>query len=112
MDCATGEEVQWFGSSSGCMSAAFSPDGQRIITGGTDKTARIWDVQTGRELLSLNGHSEAITTVAFSKDGLAALTCSNDKTAIIWPALDYTKTREEILKDKLEEWNKGKLWQR
>ena len=38
-----------------CRSASFSPDGRRILTSSLDKTARIWDAATGRELALLKG---------------------------------------------------------
>src|SRR5208282_785156 len=50
-------------------SVAFSPDGQRIVTGSWDNTAKVWDVANGRELLTLKGHSLGIRSVAFSPDG-------------------------------------------
>ena len=34
-----------------------------------DKTVKVWDAQTGQELLTLKGHTEAVTSVAFSPDG-------------------------------------------
>ena len=37
-------------------SAAYSADGQRIVTGSDDKTAKVWDANTGQELLTLTGH--------------------------------------------------------
>ena len=38
-------------------SAAFSPDGQRIVTASQDKTARIWDAATGKPIGEpLKGH--------------------------------------------------------
>src|SRR5678809_1117981 len=43
------------GHTSRVFSAAFSPDGQRVVTGSLDETARIWDVQSGRELEVLKG---------------------------------------------------------
>ncbi len=38
-------------------SAAFSPDGERIVTASYDNTAKVWDAATGDELLTLSGHS-------------------------------------------------------
>jgi hypothetical protein len=48
---------------------AFSPDGTRLASGGGDQTVRVWEAATGRELLSLKGHSEVVRSVAFSPDG-------------------------------------------
>ena len=64
--------------------AVFSPDGRRILTGGHDNTARLWDAATGRELLTLRGHTEPVRSVAFSPDGQHLLTGSTDKTARVW----------------------------
>ena len=66
----------------------FSPDGQRIITGSQDTTARIWDARTGHELVKLEGHTAAVTSVAFSPDGTRVLTGSQDNTAKLWDAAD------------------------
>ena len=48
---------------------ALSSDGQFLVTGGRDGTARLWEVETGRELHSFNGNSRPITSVALSRDG-------------------------------------------
>jgi WD40 repeat protein len=65
-------------------SVAFSPDGQRIVSGSDDQTAKVWDAATGRELLTLTGHSDIIRFVAFSPDGQRIVTCSGDRTAKVW----------------------------
>lgn len=70
-------------------SVAFSPDGKRVLTGSDDHTAKIWDSETGQELLTLTGHRDAVTAVDFSADGLSALTASHDGTAIVWAASEW-----------------------
>ena len=41
-------------------SAAFSPDGRRIVTASEDQTARIWDAATAKLLAVLSGHDDAV----------------------------------------------------
>src|SRR5262249_44014012 len=65
-------------------SAAFSPDGTRIVTASDDKTVRIWDATTGKEITVLRGHDEAVLFAAISRDGRRVVTASADKTARIW----------------------------
>ncbi len=50
-------------------SCALSRDGLRAVTGSADKTARVWDTQTGATVAQLNGHSADISYVAFTADG-------------------------------------------
>ena len=38
------------------QSVAFSPDGTRIVSGGSDGTVRLWDVERGSEIAALQGH--------------------------------------------------------
>ena len=67
-------------------SAAFSPDGSRIVTASADKTARIWDAATAKEIAVLRGHDDSVNSAAFSPDGSRIVTASADKTARIWDA--------------------------
>ena len=67
-------------------SAAFSPDGARVVTASQDKTARVWDTATGKEIAALRGHEGSISSAAFSPDGARVVTASWDKTARVWDA--------------------------
>ena len=39
-------------------SVAFSPDGKTLASGSSDKTIKLWDVATGKEQATLQGHTE------------------------------------------------------
>ncbi|MET0626524.1 MAG: AAA-like domain-containing protein, partial [Pyrinomonadaceae bacterium] len=65
---------------------AFSPDGKRIVTGGIDDAAKVWDAVTGQELFTLKGHKETVADVAYSPDGKQIVTGSHDGTARVWDA--------------------------
>lgn len=65
-------------------SAVFDPSGMRVLTASTDRTARIWDAHTGRQLMMFAGHRAMITSATFSPDGAMVLTTSRDSTARIW----------------------------
>jgi WD40 repeat protein len=78
-------------------SAAFSPDGRRIVTTSTDKTARIWDVATGSEIKVLRGHESSVTSATFSPDGTRIVTASEDGTARIWDVHLATMTTMNLL---------------
>jgi len=78
-------------------SAAFSPDGSRIVTASNDKTARIWDAASGTEIAVLRGHDSAVNSAAFSPDGSRIVTASNDKTARIWDAGLETMSAKGLL---------------
>ena len=59
--------------------AAFSPDGQRIVTASADKTARVWNAANGQLLAKLEGHTDSVVQAAFSPDGQRIVSASADK---------------------------------
>jgi WD40 repeat protein len=71
-------------------SAAFSPDGSRILTASQDGTAKLWDARTGSEVLSLKANTEPLNSAAFSPDGSRVVAASHDGTARIWDARPFS----------------------
>ena len=61
--------------------AAFSPDGTRVVTASDDRTARLWDAATGKQLAVLHGHEDQVWWAAFSPDGAKVVTASWDRSA-------------------------------
>lgn len=70
----------------GAVAAAdISPNGDMIVTGSWDQSAKIWDVESGRAIRKLDGvHTGYVNSVEFSPDGETILTGSDDGTARLW----------------------------
>ena len=67
------------------VSAAFSPDGRRVVTGSRQGTARVWDVATGASVTPLLRHGMGLLRVAFSPDGRRVGTAGGgDYAARVW----------------------------
>jgi len=79
----------------GINASAWSPDGLRIATAGTDGTARLWDGKTGEPLFNLFGHRAPSPSVDWSPDGSRLVTASEDGTAKVWEVFE-TEGREQI----------------
>ena len=72
------ERLTLKGHSGGVTCVAFSPDGNRIVSGSSDKTLKIWDAKNGGELLTFKGHEHQVTSVAFSPDGRSIVSGGGD----------------------------------
>jgi len=64
----------------------WSRDSQRLATASSDGSARIWDVATGQEALSLRGHSGKVLAAAWSRDGSQLATAGQDTSIKVWEA--------------------------
>jgi WD40 repeat protein len=63
---------------------AFSPDGRLLAAVGGGRSVKLWEVETGRELPMLEGHSDDLMTVAFSPDGRWLASAGVDTTIKLW----------------------------
>ncbi len=85
LSAADGAVVRHFGSLADCaLAVAFSPDEQRLAIGGADSVARIYEVASGKEHLTIKDHSDWITSLAWSPDGTRLATASRDKTCKVF----------------------------
>ncbi|KAK3841865.1 MAG: WD40-repeat-containing domain protein [Linnemannia gamsii] len=66
------------------LSAAFSPNGKVLATGGSDNTVRLWWVETGGAGHVLEGHTMEVTSIAFSPNGFQFASGSSDGTIQVW----------------------------
>src|SRR5207249_2908504 len=89
------------------VSAAFSPQGDRVVTGSADGTARVWDVRTGKPLTSPMRHRAQVAWCRFSPDGRCIVTFTTGgvqpRAAQVWdsvtgqpltPPLEHYRTFE------------------
>jgi WD40 repeat protein/serine/threonine protein kinase len=102
--CIAGEILVWdtqpatdlrftlAGHASGVLSAAISSDellavtgaGTRLAASGGDTSLMLWDLQTGRQLRRLEGHTGDVNTVLFSRDNATIFSASSDGTIRQW----------------------------
>src|SRR5262249_13033849 len=67
-------------------SIAFSPDGKFLASGGSDRTVRVHEVESGKLLQSLPGHGQMIYSVAYSPDGKLLASADGQGSVRLWNA--------------------------
>ncbi|MGB3507647.1 MAG: WD40 repeat domain-containing protein, partial [Microcoleaceae cyanobacterium] len=72
---------------------AVTPDNQQIISGSRDNIIKVWNLDTGKEIFTLTGHTKEITSLAITNDGNKLISASEDTTIKVW---NFT-TKTEII---------------
>ena len=93
-DTATAEptRAEPLGSDLRPIPAAFSPDGKSIVTVCQDRSARIWDIASGKQIGVSLVHDSEVVQARFSPDGEKVATAGADGTGRVWNA----KTGESL----------------
>ncbi|MFL5240769.1 MAG: hypothetical protein ACJ8FY_01560 [Gemmataceae bacterium] len=96
-DAATGKAIfSLKGHTAPVRALSFSPDGKRLASAGGASNrsspnfagceVKIWDVASGKQQLSLIGHTGAVNSLAFSPNGRHLASASDDSTLLVWDA--------------------------
>ena len=127
-DLATGNVLRTlYGHTANINTLAVSPDGKLLasgsgdvndkrdlwtftkggaVGGAGDNTVRIWNVQSGQELLVLRGHELPVGAITFSPDG-SSLTSASGDSVKVWDVVTGRELRSQ--KTKFEKGTRDKL---
>jgi WD40 repeat protein len=72
---------------------AFSPDGRLLAAVGGGSTVKLWEVESGRELPTLEGHTGDLMTVAFSPDGRWLASAGVDTIIKLWEVATWREVQ-------------------
>lgn len=78
-DITTGQQIRRFSGGTAMNTVCFSPDGKQILSAGSDWTMRLWDVGSGSELKTFEGHAGC-----FTPNGKYAIADRKDESLTLW----------------------------
>jgi WD40 repeat protein len=81
----TASELRKFVGHAGAVTdLAATPDGKYLVTGGEDRTVRVWEVSSGKQVRSFQGHMTKVLAVAVRGDGRQIASASEDGAIRLW----------------------------
>jgi WD40 repeat protein len=72
------------GNSDHVITLGMTPDGKLLVSGGFDRTIRVWDINSKESKRAFTGHKGAIYDLSITPDGRYAVSASDDCTVRIW----------------------------
>ena len=87
LDAITGTQTATLsGHTDSVRSITFSSDGASLVSGGDDRTIKIWDIQTGGVVKTFSGHTDFVHSVSISSNRGTIASGSRDRTIRLWDA--------------------------
>lgn len=77
----------------------FSVDGEKLVSGSDDGTAKVWEVNTGKKLLTIHGHTGPVKDIQFINNGSMLLSGGSDG-IITQINLDESGISEKVIQTK------------
>lgn len=81
----------------GTSNIAFSFDKKFMLTGNDNNKTKIWNLENGQVVQTLEGHTQEVTCFAYSQDGNYIVTGSNDKNIIVWKKEQNQTSDDDIV---------------
>ena len=78
--------MTYHGHRAGVWAISWSPDGKHLASASKDHTVRVWDVLTGKELVTFRGHAAEVWEVSWSPDGQHLASVGDGGVVQLWNA--------------------------
>jgi WD40 repeat protein len=87
-EVASGRRVARLDSRSTALALDVSPGGRALASGSADGAVRLWDIDRGRLVNVLGGHTNQVRAVRFTPDGRRLISAGDDATGRVWRVED------------------------